>query len=98
MALSAEIGVDAEYEADHDAIDTVSAQISGSHFHDGSIVREDGCQCFRKELVSTRMPNLSTKRKLFVERHHYQREDDAYGGEEIDGCTDGIRYSSSDFR
>ena len=50
IALPAEVGVDAEHEADHDAVDAISVQVARAHLDDGFLVREDAGQRVRQEL------------------------------------------------
>ena len=50
IALPAEVGVDAEDKADHDAVDAIAVQIARAHLDDGFLVREDAGQRVRQEL------------------------------------------------
>ena len=50
IALSAEVGIEAEHEAHHHAVDAVAAQVAGCHVDHGGIVCEDACQRRRQEL------------------------------------------------
>lgn len=50
IALPAEIGIDAEHEADHDAVDAIAVQIGGAHLHDCRVCGEDAGQRIRQEL------------------------------------------------
>ena len=50
IALPAEIGIDAEHEADHDAVDAIAVQIGGAHLHDRLVRGEDAGQRIRQEL------------------------------------------------
>ena len=93
VALSAEEGIDAEHEADDDAVNAIPTQIAGSHFDDGGIFRENPCQVFGPKL------GIEAYRYSEHQRHAdagieaashalYQSGAIVLGGHGRDGCGD----------
>ena len=50
IALPAEVGIDAEHKADHDAVDAIAVQVARTHLDHGFIVRKDAGQRVRQKL------------------------------------------------
>ena len=50
ISLPAEVRVDAEYETDHHAVDTVTSEVFGTHCNHVRVAGEDGGQCLWQEL------------------------------------------------
>ena len=50
ISLSAEIGVETEYETDHDAVEAVTAQVAGRETDNGVVVGKDRDQALGGKL------------------------------------------------